>query len=302
MPRINLRRLEIFRSVYEQGSVSGAARALNITQPSVSRMLKDFELDLGFKLFELDRGKMRPTPEADHLHRESVPVFEHVDHVSRVAEQLKGGQEGLLRVDTTSFLGAEILPKAALRFADAYPQVQLRLGTKSLMDQRAAVVRGEIDLGIATITEPEPGISQESLGEGVFVCLVPEDHELADASVITSEDLMQHRRVTGGEGGPLMDVLMNHTDLAFEREKPIVVNSPLLSVRLSSLDHSIMLTDLFTAVSCKEGNIIKPFEKCIRFNIQVQYLNIRPLSHMQRVFLEYFEETLAEFVKVHDVY
>lgn len=302
MARINLRRMEIFQAVYKQGSVSGAARSLNITQPSVSRMLKDFELDLGFKLFELERGKMRPTPEADRLHRESVPMFEHVAHISRVAEQLKGGQEGLLRVAVTPFLAFDILPEAALRFADAYPQIKLHLGFKSLSDQRSALLRGEIDLGIANIPKPEPGINQKPLGEGVFVCLVPEGDKLAEASVIRTEDLMRRRRVTGEESGPLVRALFNSIDLKSEQDKQIVTSSSILAARLTSLDRSIMLVDLFTAVSCRQGNIIKPFEKCIRFELNALYLNIRPLSHMQRIFVKYFEETLEEFGKNHNVY
>ncbi|MBN7795036.1 LysR family transcriptional regulator [Parahaliea mediterranea] len=302
MSRLNLRRLEIFQAVYEQGSVSAAARLLNITQPSVSRMLKDFELDLGFKLFELERGKLRPTPEADHLHGESVPVFSQVAHVAQVVEQLKGAPEGVLRVAVAPYLGYDILPKAALRFADSYPRARLHLAIKSLGDQRNALKQGRIDLGIAMVPQAVPGISHQTLGKGAFVCLVPEGHPLESAAVIAAEDLERERRITGEAGSPLVRALSRNSGLDIEQDKPISVSSSYLVARLASLDRSVMLADMFTAAHCRGRGSIRPYERQIEFNIAVQHLSIRSLSHMQRVFLDYFTEAMSEFMRENNVY
>jgi DNA-binding transcriptional LysR family regulator len=302
MARINLRRIEVFRAVYENSTVSAAARKLNITQPTISRMLKDFELDLGFKLFELERGRMRPTPEADRLHQESAQMFEHVTHIARVAEQLRSGQEGVLRVSAASFLAHDIRPTAALQFADAHPNIKLQLGIKNLDDQRAALLEGKLDLGIAAITKPEPGISQQVVGKGYFVCLVPENNALANARNIRKADLKQHRRLTGQEGTPLMTALLQQTTLAFEQNKAITVNSPLLAARLASMDNSVLPLDYFSAVGNLQGNTIKPFEKKMHFDICAQHLDIRPLSHIQRVFLGFIKQALIDFEAAHNVY
>ncbi|MGI9425674.1 MAG: LysR family transcriptional regulator, partial [Hyphomicrobiaceae bacterium] len=80
---MNLNRLRVFRHVYETTSVSEAARALNLTQPPVTRMLRAYEEDVGFKLFTRGRGRLVPTPEADLLYRDVVAVFDGLDALER---------------------------------------------------------------------------------------------------------------------------------------------------------------------------------------------------------------------------
>jgi len=300
--RINLRRMEIFQRVYENNSVSDAARVLNITQPSVSRMLKEFEKDLGFKLFELYRGRIHSTPEADRLHRESSPVFKQVEHVSRIAEQLKGGHEELIRVSVDSYFCFDVLPKVALRFSREFPQIDLQLSIRSLPDQRSALARGEIDLGIAAIDDPELGFGQKPLGDGVFVCLVPEDSRLADANVVRAKDLTQRGRVKWEGGGLPVNTLLENILSDFDNENSIKTSSMQLAARIASLDQEVVAVDLFTAINSSQGSVIKPFETCLNFKIGCEYLETRPLSKFQNIFLNYFGESLAGFMKAHNVY
>ncbi|MCB1974687.1 MAG: LysR family transcriptional regulator, partial [Burkholderiaceae bacterium] len=64
---MRLRHIEVFNAVMVTGSVSGAARLINITQPAVSRTLKHAELQLGFPLFERTGGRLVATAEARSL-------------------------------------------------------------------------------------------------------------------------------------------------------------------------------------------------------------------------------------------
>jgi DNA-binding transcriptional LysR family regulator len=64
---MNLRHIEVFHAVYTNGSVSAAARALNVSQPSVTKVLQHAELLLGFALLERTRGRLVPTEEAHAL-------------------------------------------------------------------------------------------------------------------------------------------------------------------------------------------------------------------------------------------
>ena len=67
---MNLRHIEIFHCVYVNGSVSAAARALNVSQPSVSKMLRHAESLLGFQLFRRTNGGLVPTEDAHSLFAE----------------------------------------------------------------------------------------------------------------------------------------------------------------------------------------------------------------------------------------
>ena len=72
---MNLRHIEVFHAVYQSGSVSAASRALNVSQPSVSKVLKHAESRIGFRLFRLVKGRLVPTDEAHTLFREVDDIY-----------------------------------------------------------------------------------------------------------------------------------------------------------------------------------------------------------------------------------
>src|SRR5450830_583435 len=97
-PVLNLRQIEAFRSVMLAGSVVGAARLLNVTQPGVSRTIGLLELRLGFALFVRHGRKLIPTPEAEALFRETEPLYSGVERLAQVAQDIRLRRTGALRV------------------------------------------------------------------------------------------------------------------------------------------------------------------------------------------------------------
>lgn len=75
---MNLRHIEIFHAVYVNGSVSAAARALNISQPSVSKTLRHAETLLGFELFQRTNSRLVPTEDAHALFGDVADIQERV--------------------------------------------------------------------------------------------------------------------------------------------------------------------------------------------------------------------------------
>ena len=94
---MNLRQLEIFRAVMQGGSTKNAARLLLISQPAVSNMLRQFEDQLKFKLFERVSGRLRATHEADVLYENTEKLFSDFDAVQNLVEDLSDTQAGALK-------------------------------------------------------------------------------------------------------------------------------------------------------------------------------------------------------------
>ena len=67
---MNLRQIEVFRATMLTGSTADAARLLHVSQPGISRMIGHIELQLGLRLFERGKGRIKPTPEAHALYAE----------------------------------------------------------------------------------------------------------------------------------------------------------------------------------------------------------------------------------------
>ena len=89
---MRLRHIEVFNAVMHTGSVSAAARLINISQPAVSRTLQHAELQLGFALFQRSKGRLTPTSEALALLPHMEKLFGQLEEVQRLADSLRKGR------------------------------------------------------------------------------------------------------------------------------------------------------------------------------------------------------------------
>jgi DNA-binding transcriptional LysR family regulator len=94
---MNLRHIEVFHAVYVNGSVSAAARVLNVAQPSVTKVLRHAEQTLGFALFERVKGRLIPTEDAHALFKGVADIHERIYSLRQAGQNIRHGRGGLLR-------------------------------------------------------------------------------------------------------------------------------------------------------------------------------------------------------------
>lgn len=212
MSEINLRRLEIFRAVYSAGSVSGAARQLRIAQPSVSRHLKYFESQIGLTLFNLVKGRIHPTSDAHRLFDATTAVFDQVDHIGSVIEDLKRGTGEQLRLISLYTLAAVIVPKVVTSITNRWPDVAIEIQSGNTHQQLAALRMGTADVGFSAAVNQIPGIHREAVGREHILVAVHRSHPLADKKVISLNDFNLWPCVNVAQSGPVGALLQRRMD------------------------------------------------------------------------------------------
>ena len=174
---MRLRHIEVFNAVMLTGSVSGAARLINVTQPAVSRILQHAELQLGFALFQRNKGRLSPTSEALTLYPHIERLFAQIDEVQRLAANLKAGDGSKeLRVLTAMALSYEILPHAIKLFRVKHADVPLSIRALHTPQIVSALALQEADVGFLFSPSPgaaHSGLAHELLAEGRMVCISP---------------------------------------------------------------------------------------------------------------------------------
>ena len=85
---ISSRHIEVFYHVYNEGSLTRAAKALNVSQPLVSKTLAYAEHKLKLKLFVRHARRLSPTPEADILFKHAADVNQQISKFNNIAENL----------------------------------------------------------------------------------------------------------------------------------------------------------------------------------------------------------------------
>lgn len=190
--RFKLRQMEAFRAVMLTGSMNGAAKLLFVSQPAISRLIAYTEQSLGLKLFERERGKLSPTPEAQRLYREVGALYDEALRIDELARDLASKPEGSLNVCTSPSLALNFTPPVVARFMQAHPAVRMHYYTALLSGMANELLGRKADLAVSVLPLDHPNLVVEPFATGRMVCIVPEAHALAGRPVVSLADLAAH--------------------------------------------------------------------------------------------------------------
>ncbi|WP_027146147.1 LysR family transcriptional regulator [Mesorhizobium sp. WSM3626] len=184
------RQLEVFIAVMRSGTVTAAARMLNISQPALSQILLHAEDELGFTLFERVKGRLRPTPEALEIFPDAERLSAGLDGLRRKTTDLRLGRTGLVRVAASPPPAMAILPRAFTKFRAQHPHIMLRAHSAPISAIVDMLRAGDACLGVAMDDRLPPDIEAEVVGRLGFVCLLPAGHALQAKAELTLADLV----------------------------------------------------------------------------------------------------------------
>ena len=185
---IQHRQIEAFRAVMSTGSMTGAAGLLGVTQPAVSRLIKDLELELSLALFNRRGNLVTPTIEAEQLLGEVDRSYLGLGNISLFARNLHLGMAGTLTVASHPAMAAGFLPRFVASFYRDRPGVRVIVdGLPSrLVEDRVAT--GQLELGITSMPLRREALEMIPIADPAVV-VVSTKHKLAKKSVIRAQDL-----------------------------------------------------------------------------------------------------------------
>lgn len=144
---MDLRHTRTFVTVAELGTVSKAALHLRIAQPALSRQINDLEQELGFKLFDRVGRRLLLTSEGEQLLVDCRGLLNYASAVGERAQLLRRGDTGILKVGASPQHIESVLSTFLHRYAQRFPNVQVKLIEAAGRDTIAMLERREIHLG-----------------------------------------------------------------------------------------------------------------------------------------------------------
>lgn len=291
---MNLRHIEIFHAVYVNGSVSAAARALNVSQPSVSKTLRHAESLLGFELFQRSNGRLLPTEDAHALFADVADIQERVRALREAGRNLRVGAGTTLRISALPSLGLGVLPDAVSRFLVRRPDVRFDLQTVHHDDLLRKLYERESDIAIAS--EPPRGVAltHSWLGEGELVVLYRE-RDMPDAPPRLELSQLVGRPVISLKGsGPIGKLLSEEIDrLGLVLNEVVVARTFYIAAALVRAGVGLAIVDNFTAAaSMAPGLSMRPLRPSITFDVHAIHLLDRPPSMLVAEFLTMLSEEI----------
>jgi DNA-binding transcriptional LysR family regulator len=203
----NYNHLRVFREVMIQGSATRAALEVNITQSSVSRILKEFEESVGFRLFDRERTGLRPTREAQKLFKDVQRAYATFTDVKQTAQSILNNEEGQLRIAALAAYLDGFVSRNLSDFMAGYPGIRIQIIAAAKPEIEKLVATEQVDLGITTLPVTSDLITIRKSITRSAVCIFPKEHTLRKNKEITLSDLMAHQLIHQFVGAPLRSLI-----------------------------------------------------------------------------------------------
>nr|MBC9198904.1 LysR family transcriptional regulator [Paenibacillus sp. PL91] len=148
---MDLKHLNYFVAVAEAGSFTQAARKLHVTQPSLSKMVRLLEEDLGVQLIDRSTKQIELTDAGLTILRSAKHIIQSFEHMSSELDEVVKLKKGMLRLGIPPMVGGYFLPSIIEKFLTHYPQIRLQVieqGGKSLEQD---ILQGELDFSMVIL-------------------------------------------------------------------------------------------------------------------------------------------------------
>lgn len=294
---MDLRQLEQFVAVYEEGSFSRAARRENCTQPGLSVQIRNLEGQLGVELFTRTARGAAPTVAGKRLYTRSLAILNAVEDTKLDMQSLQGAITGTIVAGTVPSVSRSAMPAALSRFTEQHPNVEFRLDEAYGGTLTDRVASGELDFAVITGPATAEGLTSEPLSEHLLALVSGPDSPLRHMTPYRLRDLPPLRMVLPSGRHTLRQVI----DAGLQRggaSVATVIESDGLNTTLEYVRRSGWSTITLMAAVIDElesgGLTINPI---VRPQIAVEYFLVRqsrrPLSPASEEFIALVSEELT---------
>lgn len=202
-----------FLAVMREGSLSGAARALGMTQPSLGRHMRQLEMELGVALFARSPQGLTPTENAHELVPHAQAMAAASAALRRAASASNHEIRGVVRLTCSEVVGAEVLPPMLAAFRRQHPGIIIEL---SLSNQSEDLLRKDADIAVRMLRPAQTALVARRIGGIPLGLHAHRSYLKACGRPQTVADLQQHALIGFDRETPALRAL--RSQLPFSRE------------------------------------------------------------------------------------
>lgn len=202
-----------FLAVMREGSLSAAARALGMTQPSLGRHMRQLETDLGVALFARSPQGLTPTENAHELVPHAQAMAAASAALRRAASASNHEIRGVVRITCSEVVGAEVLPPMLATFRRQHPGIVIEL---SLSNQSEDLLRKDADIAVRMLRPAQTALVARRIGAIPLGLHAHRSYLKTYGRPRTLADLQQHALIGFDRETPALRALRSR--LPFSRE------------------------------------------------------------------------------------
>jgi len=219
---INLDQLRIFQAVTETQSFTRAAEAVHLTQPGISKHIKQMEEYYGVPLFDRLGKKVALTQAGEILFGATREIMASITAAEQRIEELKGLRGGKLTLTASFPIGIYFLPGILATFRRQYPAVAVSLDISLHERIIARILANKVDLGLVSHEVDDPRLTSSEFMTDELVLIVPRGHRWAKKKSIKPKELLEETTIVAARGAGIRAVVEERL-----RQKGIVLKNVL---------------------------------------------------------------------------
>lgn len=186
---VTLRQLRAFIAVAEVNHFTRAAERLELSQSTVSTLVRELEANLGLRLLDRHTRMLRLTPAGAEILPLARKAMADLDSVLGSSSELRTLGRGRVTIAAASLQAALMLPRVIRDYCVRYTGVKVNICDVTEHEVIEKVRSGEVDFGLGSAVGASHDIASRSLTTDVFVAVMPSDHALARAKTLTWREL-----------------------------------------------------------------------------------------------------------------
>jgi DNA-binding transcriptional LysR family regulator len=296
---MNLKALRVFRRVVTTGSLSAAARELNLSQSAASRLISLLESTTNLTLFNRTRRRLTLSTQGEVFFRETEHILAGIDEIPRIVDDIRSSSNEPFKVVTAPRIGQGLVAEALALMTKENPDVRCSVDIQSRFDLELKVGTRRYDLGIVSlpVSHSLVDIENRPLVRVRAEALLSKDHPLADRDSLTADDLAGERMM-----GLWPDQLWRQQTDDFFRSGGTAPNyvvetkSSLMACQFARFGAGITVLDRLCAQSIDLSNVaLKPLEPARWISYGYIFQRGRTLMGPAEIFLECTRRTIETF-------
>lgn len=190
---MNLKQLEVFLAVVENGSFSRASEATFITQSTVSQHISSLEAEFDLKLLDRSRKIVLPTEAGKLLLTYARQIVSKVREVPLAVKRFRGLEDTVIKIGASNIPGNYLIPAILPLFTARYPRVSLTVLQGDSRETLDRLKKEEIEVGIIGTLFEDKSIDFQPLGQDKIALVVKGDHRWAGKKPISPKEMLTER-------------------------------------------------------------------------------------------------------------
>ncbi|MGJ7911685.1 LysR family transcriptional regulator [Neobacillus sp. LXY-1] len=293
---MEIRQLTYFTVVAKEKSFTVAAKVLHISQPALSKMIKNLEDELGVLLFDRSEKFVQLTDAGEELYAQAQKLlsdFESLTESIRDTEHLKKGH---IKIGIPPVIGTSYFPSLIAGFRNLYPGVTLSIleeGAKTISER---VEDGSVDAGVVILPIDLEKFNSIPIVSDENVLILHRNHPLANKEIVYYEDLKDENFVLLNE-----TFMLHHRIISACRETGF---EPKVTIKSSQWDFIAELVALNQGISILPRPIVEKYNSSMILQLPVNHPSVkweisiilkknRYISFALKRFIEYVQRNIS---------